>query len=62
MSESRPWPLEPKVVVLPDPDGRTFPDDLDPGDMVFDEQGTPILEWNDHYPRFGPCRVLCCPT
>ena len=37
-----------RVVVLPDPDGRLFDDDVDPGDVVFDEQGTPILQYGRH--------------
>jgi hypothetical protein len=37
-----------RVVVLADPNGRHFEDDMDPGDVVFDEQGTPILEYGHH--------------
>jgi hypothetical protein len=30
-----------RVVVLADLNGRRFADDVDPGDVTFDEQGTP---------------------
>src|ERR687897_3259646 len=41
-------PLEPKVVVLPDPAHRQFDDDLDSGDVVFDEESRSILQWMQH--------------
>ena len=41
-------PLEPKVVVLPDPAHRQFDDDLGSGDVVFDEESRPILQWMQH--------------
>jgi hypothetical protein len=38
---------EPEIVVLPDP-----------GDIVFDERGTPILTYTDHHPEHGAGWVL----
>jgi hypothetical protein len=55
------WPIEPKVVVLPDEHGRNFADDPDPGNVAFDEHGTPLLQWYDSYPisrSHQPCWVL----
>jgi hypothetical protein len=40
-----------RVVVLPEPDARTFADDLDPGDVVFDADCTPILKFG--YRQYG---------
>src|ERR1700736_5187733 len=37
-------------VVPPDPGGRVFEDDLDPGDLVFDRKRTPMLVWHERYP------------
>ncbi len=31
-----------RVIVPPDPSGRVFEDDLDPGDLVFDGKLTPM--------------------
>jgi hypothetical protein len=39
-----------RVIVQPDPSGRVFEDDLDPGDLVFDGMLTPMLVWHEHYP------------
>jgi len=39
-----------RVIVPPDPGGRVFPDDLDPGDLVFDARRTPMLVWHERYP------------
>ena len=39
-----------RVIVQPDPDGRVFEDDLDPGDLVFDGKLTPMLVWHERYP------------
>src|SRR6185437_103269 len=38
------------VIVPPDPSGRVFEDDLDPGDLVFDGKLTPMLIWHERYP------------
>jgi hypothetical protein len=37
-----------RVVVLADLDGRRFDDDVHPGDVTFDEHGTPILQYGHH--------------
>jgi hypothetical protein len=39
-----------RVIVPPDPSGRVFVDDLDPGDLVFDGKLTPMLVWHERYP------------
>ena len=39
-----------RVIVRPDPSGRVFEDDLDPGDLGFDGKLTPMLVWHEHYP------------
>jgi hypothetical protein len=39
-----------RVIVPPDPGGRVFSDDLDPGDVVFDGNLTPMLIWHERYP------------
>jgi hypothetical protein len=39
-----------RVIVPPDPSGRVFEDDLDPGDLVFDRNLTPMLVWHEHHP------------
>ena len=39
-----------RVIVPPDPSGRVFEDDLDPGDLVFDRKLTPMLVWHERYP------------
>ena len=39
-----------RVIVPPDPGGRVFKDDLDPGDLVFDGKLTPMLVWHERYP------------
>ena len=39
-----------RVIVPPDPGGRVFEDDLDPGDLVFDGSLTPMLVWHERYP------------
>jgi hypothetical protein len=39
-----------RVIVPPDPSGRVFEDDLDPGHLVFDGKLTPMLVWHEHYP------------
>jgi hypothetical protein len=39
-----------RVIVPPDPGGRLFEDDLDPGDLVFDGNLTPMLVWHERYP------------
>src|SRR6476646_2204239 len=39
-----------RVIVPPDPGGRVFEDDLDPGDLVFDSKLTPMLVWHERYP------------
>jgi hypothetical protein len=39
-----------RVVVPPDPGGRLFSDDLDPDDVVFDGNLTPMLIWHERYP------------
>jgi len=39
-----------RVIVPADPAGRVFPDDLDPGDVVFDHRLTPMLVWHERYP------------
>ena len=39
-----------RVIVPPDPGGRMFEDDLDPGDLIFDHMLTPMLVWHEQYP------------
>jgi hypothetical protein len=39
-----------RVIVPADPSGRVFFDDLDPGDVVFDGNLTPMLIWHERYP------------
>src|SRR5260370_36714025 len=39
-----------RVIVPPDPGGRVFEDDLNPGDLVFDGKLTPMLVWHERYP------------
>ena len=39
-----------RVIVPPDPSDRVFEDDLDPGDLVFDGNLTPMLVWHERYP------------
>jgi hypothetical protein len=39
-----------RVIVLPDPRGRVFEDDLDPAGLVFDGKLTPMLVWHERYP------------
>jgi hypothetical protein len=39
-----------RVIVPPDVNGRLFQDDLDPGDVVFDRNLTPMLVWHERYP------------
>jgi hypothetical protein len=39
-----------RVIVPADPGGRRFADDLDPADVVFDGQLTPMLVWHERYP------------
>ncbi len=39
-----------RVIVPPDPSGRLFADDLDPGDVVFDASLMPMLVWHERYP------------
>jgi hypothetical protein len=39
-----------RVIVPPDPAGRVFEDDLDPGDVVFDGNRTAMLVWHERYP------------
>jgi hypothetical protein len=39
-----------RVIVPPDPSGRVFEDDLDPGDVVFDGKRTAMLIWHERYP------------
>jgi hypothetical protein len=39
-----------RVIVPPDPGGRVFDDDLDPVDVVFDGNRTPMLVWHERYP------------
>jgi hypothetical protein len=39
-----------RVIVPPDPGGRVFEDEMDPGDLVFDGQRTPMLVWHERYP------------
>jgi hypothetical protein len=39
-----------RVIVPPDPGGRVFEDDLDPGDVAFDGNRTAMLIWHDRYP------------
>jgi hypothetical protein len=39
-----------RVIVPPDLSGRLFQDDLDPGDIVFDGNLTPMLIWHERYP------------
>ena len=39
-----------RVIVPPDHSGRLFPDDLDPGDVIFDGKLTPMLIWHERYP------------
>ena len=46
-AEELPWV---RVIVPPDRSGRLFDDDLDPGDLVFDRQRTPMLVWHERYP------------
>ncbi len=49
-------PAARRVLVPPDPGGRAFEDDLDPGDLVFDGNLTPMLVWHEHYPVGGGWR------
>ena len=39
-----------RVIVPPNLSGRVFQDDLDPGELVFDSNLTPMLIWNERYP------------
>jgi hypothetical protein len=39
-----------RVIVPPDLHGRVFEDDLDPGEVVFDGNRTPMLIWHERYP------------
>jgi hypothetical protein len=39
-----------RVIVPPDRSGRVFEDDLDPDDVVFDGNLTPMLVWHERYP------------
>jgi hypothetical protein len=39
-----------RVIVPPDFSSRLFEDDLDPGDVVFDPDRTPMLIWHERYP------------
>jgi hypothetical protein len=39
-----------RVIVPPDLSGRLFQDDLDPDDVVFDGNLTPMLIWHERYP------------
>jgi hypothetical protein len=39
-----------RVIVPPDLSGRRFQDDLDPDDVVFDGNLTPMLIWHERYP------------
>ena len=39
-----------RVIVPPDLSGRAFEDDLDPGDVVFDDKRTAMLTWHDRFP------------
>ena len=39
-----------RVIVPPDVEGRLFQDDLDPDDVVFDANLTPMLIWHERYP------------
>lgn len=39
-----------RVIVPPDLGGRLFADDLDPNDVVFDGNRTPMLVWHERYP------------
>ncbi|MGD0066207.1 MAG: hypothetical protein ABSB76_22520 [Streptosporangiaceae bacterium] len=39
-----------RVIVPPDLSGRVFEDDLDPGEVIFDRNLTPMLIWNERYP------------
>jgi hypothetical protein len=39
-----------RVIVPPDTRGRVFEDDIDPGDIVFDGNRTPMLVWHERYP------------
>jgi hypothetical protein len=39
-----------RVIVPPDRGGRLFADDLDPADVVFDGNRTPMLVWHERYP------------
>src|SRR2546430_17584728 len=39
-----------RVIVPPDLSGRVFEDDLDPGDLVFDGNLTPMLVWHERCP------------
>ena len=38
-----------RVIVPPNLSGRLFADDLDPGDVVFDGNLTPMLIWYERY-------------
>ncbi len=42
-----------RVIVPADPGGRTFDDDLAPGDVIFDGNRTPMLVWHERYPAGG---------
>jgi hypothetical protein len=42
-----------RVIVPPDPQGRLFADDLDPGEVVFDRKLTAMLVWHERYRRRG---------
>jgi hypothetical protein len=41
-----------RVIVPPDVGSRAFQDDLEQGEIVFDDRATPMLVWHDHY-RLG---------
>lgn len=39
-----------RVIVRPDPSGRVFEDEPEPGDLAFDGKLTPMLVWHERYP------------
>jgi hypothetical protein len=39
-----------RVIVPPDLRARLFKDDLDPDDVIFDRNLTPMLIWHERYP------------
>jgi hypothetical protein len=53
MTSDRLNPDKIRVIVHPDPRGRLFADDPDPGSIVFGDSEAPLLHYGEH-PEHGP--------